>query len=174
MASFTLQINGHSRSVDAEPSTPLLYVLREDCELKGTRFGCGSGHCGACTVLIDGQAVQSCDITVSSVTRSRILTVESADPGHVSAAAEPLAALLGIVRQAFLELQAAQCGYCINGIMMSACALISSHPSPSRQDIARGLSRHLCRCGTHHRILQAVSLAAQRAREAGLAKASAT
>lgn len=167
MASFALQVNGQSRIVDADAATPLLYVLRQDLNLKGTRFGCGSGHCGACTVLIDGQAIQSCDIAVSAVTGSHIDTIESAQGDYPSNATRT-ARILSIVRESFLELQAAQCGYCINGIMMSVCATLLHEQSPDRDALTRGLTRHLCRCGTHHRILRAALLSVDRARSAGL------
>ena len=167
MASFTLQVNGQPRIVDAEASTPLLYVLRQDLNLTGTRFGCGSGHCGACTVLIDGRAIQSCDVAVSAVFGSTIDTIESAQCDDSSQSTRTQR-LLSIVRQSFLDLQAAQCGYCINGIMMSVCAVLLHEPSPDRDAMVRGLTRHLCRCGTHHRILRAALLSADRARAAGV------
>ena len=142
---FTLEVNGTARQVSAEPSTPLVYLLRNDLALKGTRFGCGSGHCGACTVLMDGNAVQSCDTPLWSAAGRRITTIEglgSAERPH------PL-------QQAFLDEQAAQCGYCINGIMMSAAALLGNSRNPSDAEIAAALDRNLCRCGTHVRILRA-------------------
>jgi nicotinate dehydrogenase subunit A len=153
---LALEVNGAGREVSAEPNTPLVYVLRNDLALKGTRFGCGSGHCGACTVLMDGNAVQSCDTPLWSAAGRRITTIEglgSAERPH------PL-------QQAFLDEQAAQCGYCINGIMMSAAALLRKNCDPSDAEIAAALDRNLCRCGTHVRILRAIRRAAAALREA--------
>jgi nicotinate dehydrogenase subunit A len=152
---FALEVNGAGREVSAEPNTPLVYVLRNDLALKGTRFGCGSGHCGACTVLMDGNAVQSCDTPLWSAAGRRITTIEglgSAERPH------PL-------QQAFLDEQAAQCGYCISGIMMSAAALLRKNRDPSDVEIAAALDRNLCRCGTHVRILRAIRRAAAALRE---------
>ena len=146
----TLRVNGRAHEVAAEPSTPLLYILRNDLGLKGTRFGCGAGHCGACTVLVDGNAVQSCDTPLWSASGREITTIEglgSAEHPH------PL-------QQAFLGEQAAQCGYCINGIIMSAAALLKRTPQPTDAQIAAALDRNLCRCGTHVRILRAIHRAA--------------
>ena len=148
---FTLKVNGADREVSAEPNTPLVYLLRNDLALKGTRFGCGGGHCGACTVLMDGNAVQSCDTPLWSAAVRTITTIEglgSAERPH------PL-------QQAFLDEQAAQCGYCINGIMMSAAALLQKNRDPSDAEIAAALDRNLCRCGTHVRILRAIRRAAE-------------
>jgi nicotinate dehydrogenase subunit A len=152
---FALEVNGAGREVSAEPNTPLVYLLRNDLALKGTRFGCGSGHCGACTVLMDGTAVQSCDTPLWSAAGRRITTIEglgSAERPH------PL-------QQAFLDEQAAQCGYCISGIMMSAAALLRKNRDPSDVEIAAALDRNLCRCGTHVRILRAIRRAAAALRE---------
>jgi nicotinate dehydrogenase subunit A len=154
-----IRVNGVEREVSAEPSTPLLYVLRNDLDLKGTRFGCGEGHCGACTVLLDGNAVQSCDTPLWSAAGHEITTVESLSQGG---ALHPL-------QQAFIGEQAAQCGYCINGIMMSAMALLERNPDPSEMEIIAALDRNLCRCGTHTRILRAIARAAQMMRGGGKA-----
>ncbi len=148
---FTLRVNGRAHEVAAEPNTPLLYILRNDLDLKGTRFGCGAGHCGACTVLVDGNAVQSCDTPLWSASGREITTIEglgSAERPH------PL-------QQAFLGEQAAQCGYCINGIIMAAAALLKKTPRPTDAEIAAALDRNLCRCGTHVRILRAIRRAAE-------------
>jgi len=153
---FTLKVNGADREVSAEPNTPLVYLLRNDLALKGTRFGCGSGHCGACTVLMDGNAVQSCDTPLWSAAGRSITTIEglgSAEHPH------PL-------QQAFLDEQAAQCGYCSNGIIMSAAALLRKNRDPSDAEIAAALDRNLCRCGTHVRILRAIRRAAAALRKA--------
>ena len=148
---FTLRVNGRSHVVQAERNVPLVYVLRNHLGLKGTRFGCGTGHCGACTVLYDGNAVQSCDTPLWAAEGHEITTVEglgSAQRPH------PL-------QRAFLDEQAAQCGYCIDGIIMSAAALLARKAHPTRDEIAQALGRHLCRCGTHVRILRAIERAAR-------------
>jgi len=152
---FKLKVNGADHEVAAEPNTPLVYLLRNDLDLKGTRFGCGSGHCGACTVLVDGKAVHSCDTPLWSAAGREITTIEglgSIEHPH------PL-------QRAFLDEQAAQCGYCINGIMMSAAALVRKNRGPSDTEIAAALDRNLCRCGTHVRILHAIRSAAAALRE---------
>jgi nicotinate dehydrogenase subunit A len=146
----SLKVNGAARAVPAEPDTPLLYVLRNDLELNGAKFGCGLAQCGACTVLIDGKAVRSCVIDVGSVANSEITTLEglgTIDKPH------PL-------QRAFIEEQAAQCGYCINGMIMSAKALLDRNPKPSEQGVRQALAANLCRCGTHNRIVRAVLRAA--------------
>ena len=144
--SLVLHVNGASREVAADPETPPLYVLRNDLKLKGARFGCGLGQCGACTVIIEGRAVQSCDVPVSAVAGLSITTIEgigSQDRLH------PL-------QQAFIREQGAQCGYCVTGVIMSAKALLDANPSPTDAQICAALARNLCRCGTHIRILRAV------------------
>jgi nicotinate dehydrogenase subunit A len=146
-----LKVNGASHSVPAEADTPLLYVLRNDLELNGAKFGCGLAQCGACTVLIDGKAARSCVIPVGAVTESEITTIEglgSIEKPH------PL-------QQAFIEEQAAQCGYCINGMIMAAKELLDRVPHPSEPDVRAALAANLCRCGTHHRIIRAVLRAAR-------------
>jgi nicotinate dehydrogenase subunit A len=147
---ITLNVNGKSRSVPAEPDTPLLYVLRNDLALNGAKFGCGLAQCGACTVLVDGKPVPSCVIEIGSIDGAQITTLEglgTVDKPH------PL-------QRAFIEEQAAQCGYCINGMIMSAKALLDANPRPSEQDVRAGLAGNLCRCGTHNRIVAAVLRAA--------------
>ena len=151
-AQHTLRVNGGTHTVSAEDNTPLLYILRNDLKLKGTRFGCGAGHCGACTVLIDGKAVQSCDTPLWSAPGHEITTIEGL--GSLGAP--------GRLQQAFIELQAAQCGYCINGIILSAEALLCKTPQPTDEQIVQALERNLCRCGTHVRILRAIDLAIAR------------
>jgi nicotinate dehydrogenase subunit A len=145
-----LKVNGVSRSVTAEPDTPLLYVLRNDLELNGAKYGCGLAQCGACTVLIDGKAVRSCVTPTGTAENREITTIEglgSADKPH------PL-------QQAFIDEQAAQCGYCINGMIMSAKELLDRIPQPSEPDVRSALAGNLCRCGTHNRIVRAVLRAA--------------
>ncbi len=144
--SIDIHVNGRPCRVEAEPETPLLYVLRNDLKLKGTRFGCGLGQCGACTVIVDGAAVQSCDLPVSAVVGKRVTTIEAlAENGRL----HPL-------QQAFIDEQAAQCGYCATGIIMSAKALLDAHPEASDAEVREALAGNLCRCGTHARILRAI------------------
>ncbi len=146
-----LTVNGSSHAIAAEPETPLLYVLRNDLKLKGARFGCGLGLCGACTVLVDGKPVQSCDFPLSAAAGKPITTVEGlAANGKL----HPL-------QQAFIAEQAAQCGYCVTGIIMTAKALLDANPHPSDTEIRAALKGNLCRCGTHQRILKAIRRAAE-------------
>ena len=147
-------VNGRLASVKVDADTALLYVLRNDLCLKGTRPGCATGACGSCTVMLDGRAVQSCDTPMWAVNERAITTVEG-----LGTFERPHP-----VQQAFLDLQAAQCGYCINGIMMSIAALLAITPEPSEAQLQTTLKRHLCRCGTHFRILQAARRAAILAR----------
>ena len=147
-------VNGQPASVTVDADTPLLYILRNDLQLKGTRFGCGSGACGSCTVMLDGQAVQSCDTPMWAAQGHDITTVEGlGTPEHPHP-----------VQQAFLDEQAAQCGYCINGMMISIAALLQKTTEPSDEELRIALKRHLCRCGTHMRILQAARRAVHLAR----------
>ena len=143
---YALRVNGSEHRVRADANAPLLYILRNDLKLKGTRFGCGAGHCGACTVLLDGKAVQSCDTPLWSAPGREITTIEG-----LGTAEAP-----GRLQQAFIDLQAVQCGYCINGIIMSAEALLRANPNPSDAEIVAALDRNLCRCGTHVRVLKAI------------------
>lgn len=145
-----LHVNGRQSEVDADPETPLLYILRNDLKLKGTRFGCGLGQCGACTVIVDGKAVQSCDVPVGAVSGKAITTIEG-----IGTLAEPHP-----LQRAFIAQQAAQCGYCASGIIMAAKALLDENPSPSEDEIRAALERNLCRCGTHVRILRAIRMVA--------------
>ena len=148
---INLKVNGVPRSVTAEPDTPLLYVLRNDFELNGAKYGCGLSQCGACTVLVDGRAVRSCVTPISALEKSEITTIEglgTIDKPHA-------------LQQAFIEEQAAQCGYCTNGMIMSAKELLDRNPQPSEPDVRAALAGNLCRCGTHNRIIRAVLRAAQ-------------
>ena len=154
---ITLRVNGRAHEVRAEPNTPLLYVLRNDLNLKGTRFGCGEGQCGACRVLMDGNAVTSCDTPLWSVAGREITTIEGIG---AEGRLHPL-------QQAFIDAQAVQCGYCIDGIIISAVALLRREKNPSDAQIAAALERNLCRCGTHVRILRAIRAAARAMREEG-------
>ena len=147
---FTLIVNGEERQVEADPDSQLLYALRNELALKGTRFGCGSGQCGACFVLIDGHPAPACDTPLWSVARKRVITVEGLGrQGKL----HPL-------QQAFLAEQAAQCGYCTSGVLISAAALLAKNPSPTESEVRAALDRNLCRCGSHNRMVRAVLRAA--------------
>ena len=145
-----LEVNGKRVSVEAEADTPLLYVLRDELQLNGAKFGCGLGQCGSCTVLVEGEAVFSCRVPVGLLEGKKVTTVEGL--GTID---RP-----GRLQRAFIEEQAAQCGYCIPGFMMRAAALLAKKPNPTDTEIREALFPQLCRCGTHMRILRAVRRAA--------------
>ena len=146
-----LHVNGKTVTVQADPATPLLYILRNHLQLNGPKFGCGLQQCGACMVLIDGKAQPSCMLPLSSATQFKITTLEGLGTKDK----------LHPVQQAFINEQAAQCGYCLNGMVISAVSLLHDFPSPDESTIREGLQRALCRCGSHSRILKAVRKAAQ-------------
>ena len=145
-----LHVNGRVHRVDVDPNTPLLYVLRDQLGLNGAKFGCGLGQCGACTVIVDADAVFSCITPISALANRKIRTVEG-----LGTLANP-----GPIQRAFIEEQAAQCGYCIPGMMMRAQALLERNPNATTAEISKHMSPGLCRCGTHMRILRAVGRAA--------------
>ena len=150
MARISLRVNNQSRVVDTDPTTPLLYVLRDDLELHGPRFGCGLGQCGACTVILDGSAVRSCSVPVTAAQNRSITTLEglgSLEHPH-------------FLQTAFIEEQAAQCGYCMNGMIMTAKVLLDKNPHPTDDQIKQALNGNLCRCGSHLRVIRAVKRAA--------------
>ena len=149
MARHDLNVNGQRRRVEADSDSPLLYVLRDQLELHGPKFGCGLGVCGACTVHIDGQAMRSCVFPVSAINGKAITTLEG-----LGSTAKP-----SVLQQAFIDEQAAQCGYCINGMIMQAADLLKRTPKPTEAQIRDGLAANLCRCGTHQRIVRAVQRA---------------
>ena len=142
---MNLVVNGKQITVTANPDTPLLYVLRNDLGLVGSRFGCGSGQCGACFVLVDGRPMASCDLPVSFVLNKKVTTVEGLD---------------GRIQRALIAEQAAQCGYCMSGIAVSAAALLEKYKNPNEDEIREALDKNLCRCGSHGRVIRAVMKAA--------------
>src|SRR6202165_4273194 len=151
MSAITLKVNGRTHTLDLDPATPLLYALSDDLELRGPKFGCGLGQCGACTVIVKGQAVRSCVTTVKSVEGSDITTLEGlASNGK-----------LHPVQKAFVDEQAAQCGFCLNGVIMTAKAFLDKNPKATEKEIQEGMSRVLCRCFTHTRMLRAIGRAKQ-------------
>jgi len=151
MSLLTLKVNGKTHSFDVDPTTPLLYVLSDDVGLRGPKFGCGLGQCGSCTVLVKGQAVRSCITAVEAVQGLEIITLEglgTIDKPHP-------------IQKAFIEEQAAQCGYCLNGVIMTAKAFLDKNPKATEKEIQEGMSRVLCRCFTHTRMLRAIGRARQ-------------
>lgn len=150
-AQLTLNVNGEDRNVTTAPDTPLLYVLRDNLGLHGPKFGCGLGECGACTVIINGAATRSCLVPAAAIKGSKIVTLEG-----LGTIEKPHP-----VQKAFIDEQAAQCGYCINGMIMTAAAFLESQPHPTRTAIIAALDNNLCRCGTHMRIVRAVERAAR-------------
>ncbi len=152
----TLVVNGKATTLTCAPTTTLLMTLRNDCELTSAKYGCGLGECGACTVLVDGVAARACVIPVVGVAGRSVTTLEGLARG----------AALYPVQQAFIDAQAAQCGYCLNGMIMMTVALLEHNSTPTDHDIASALSGNLCRCGTHVEIVQAVRIAAARMQQA--------
>jgi len=148
---ITLTVNGKAHQVDVDPETPLLYVLRGELALNGAKFGCGLGQCGACTVMVDGVAINSCVTPVRSLQGRRVVTVEG-----LGTTEKP-----GVLQQAFIDEQAAQCGYCIAGMIMRAQALLERNPAPSEAQIRAHMEPNLCRCGTHVRIVRAIRRASE-------------
>ena len=151
MSLLSLKVNGKTHSFDGDPTTPLLYVLSDDLGLRGPKFGCGLGQCGSCTVLVKGQAVRSCITAVESVQGVEIITLEglgTIDKPHP-------------IQKAFIEEQAAQCGYCLNGVILTAKAFLDNNPKATEKEIQEAMSRVLCRCFTHTRMLRAIGRAKQ-------------
>jgi nicotinate dehydrogenase subunit A len=160
---ISLKVNGKVHEVSSDPATPLLYVLRDDLALNGAKYGCGLGQCGSCMVVVDGQPALSCMTPVMLMEDREITTIEG-----LGTRENP-----GPLQEAFIELQAAQCGYCIPGMMMSAHALLQRNSNPSDQEIREALGTNLCRCGTHMRILAAIRRAGELIQAASLAPGSA-
>jgi aerobic-type carbon monoxide dehydrogenase small subunit (CoxS/CutS family) len=156
MPATSIFINDQQRSVDADPRTPLLWVLRDHLDLTGTKYGCGIGQCGACTVILDGNAVRSCQVLLSRAAGTRVTTIEglSSDRSHP-------------VQRAWLQEQVPQCGYCQSGQIMTAAVLLAANPNPTDGEIDDALSGNICRCGTYHRIRRAVHVAAEMMRKGG-------
>jgi isoquinoline 1-oxidoreductase alpha subunit len=150
MATFALTVNGKTHQIDAPPDMPLLWAIREQIGLTGTKFGCGAAHCGACTVHVDGKAVRSCNVAVREMAGKKITTIE----GLSDKTDHP-------VQKAWIEIDVPQCGYCQSGQIMSAAALLAEKPSPTDADIDRAMSGNICRCGTYVRIRAAIHRAAQ-------------
>ena len=151
MTALRIRVNGANHDVTAEPDTPLLYVLRNELSLNAPKFGCGLGQCGACTVLVDGEARRACVVETSAVVGKEVTTLEG-----LGTPERPHR-----LQQAFIDEQAAQCGYCINGMIMRAAALLERTPKPTREQITTALSSNLCRCGTHMRIVRAIARASE-------------
>jgi nicotinate dehydrogenase subunit A len=149
MARISLRVNGKTQVVDVDPETPLLYVLRNDLQLNGPKFGCGLAQCGACTVILNGNAIRSCVTQVSAVQNQPVTTLEGLGSTKK----------MHKIQQAFVDEQAVQCGYCINGMIMTSKALLDKNPKPTADQIKEALAGNLCRCGTHTRILRAVKRA---------------
>lgn len=152
---ITLTVNGKTHRLDVDPETPLLYVLRDELALNGAKFGCGVGQCGACAVIVDGTAVNSCVVPGGTLKDRRVVTVEG-----LGSADKP-----GVLQQAFIDEQAAQCGYCIAGMIMRAQALLDRNPAPSDTEIRTHMQPNLCRCGTHMRIFRAIRRASEALRQ---------
>ena len=152
MAATTITVNGKAATVEAEPDTPLLWVVREHMKLTGTKFGCGSGLCGACTVHIDGKAMRSCQISLSQVQGKKVTTIEGLSPTGTHA-----------LQQAFVAEQVPQCGYCQSGQIMQAAALLATNKKPTREQIVSHMDGNICRCGTYPRIVRAIQRAAREA-----------
>ena len=162
MPTYTVRINGRTHEIAGEPGDSLLSVLRYELDLTGSKFGCGEGACGACTVLVDNQAARSCVTRLAAVAGKAVTTIEglSGNPNR-----------LHPVQQAFLDAEAFQCGYCTPGMVMATVSLLRTNPAPSDADIARVMDRNVCRCGTYPRIVRAVKLAAEKMKAAGSAAA---
>jgi isoquinoline 1-oxidoreductase alpha subunit len=152
MTAIALTVNGKAATVEAEPDTPLLWVVREHMKLTGTKFGCGSGLCGACTVHIDGKAMRSCQLAVSKVAGKKVTTIEGLSPTGTHA-----------LQKAFIAEQVPQCGYCQSGQIMQAAALLATNKKPTREQIVAHMDGNICRCGTYPRIVRAIQRAAREA-----------
>jgi isoquinoline 1-oxidoreductase subunit alpha len=155
MKDTTLNVNGKKLRVDVDSQTPLLYVLRDHLNMTGTKYGCGEARCGACTVLVDGQAMRSCVTPVARVGHKQVTTIEGVEKDGK----------LSKLQDAFLKADALQCGYCTSGMIMSAAALLNKNPKPTRDEIVKHMDANVCRCGTYLRIVNAIEIAAETAKE---------
>lgn len=161
MARWSITVNGQPHQVEADAATPLLYVLQNDLQLKGPRFGCGLAQCGACSILLDDREVRSCTLPVSAAAGHAITTLEGLPAWHAAKQGRRRAASLHPVQQALVEEQAPQCGYCMNGIVIKAAELLAATPNPTDAQIRAALDGHLCRCGAYPSILRAVRRASR-------------
>ena len=162
MRAYTIRINGKTHEIAGNPDDSLLSVLRYELDLTGSKFGCGEGACGACTVLIDNQAARSCVTRLAAAAGKSVTTIEGLSPPSLEVRRT---SQLHPVQQAFLDAEAFQCGYCTPGMVMATVSLLRANPAPSDADIARVMDRNVCRCGTYPRIVRAVKLAAERMRK---------
>ena len=162
MADISLRVNGSERKVNVSPDTPLLWVLRDSLELTGTKFGCGAGLCGACTVHVDGAAVRSCSTPVSQVAGKNVTTLEGLPALYAQQKGLAQAPALHPLQEAFIDQQAMHCGYCYNGVTIKASELLAQNPRPTDAQIREHMNGHLCRCGTYARIMASIKLASSR------------
>jgi len=158
---LTIKVNGRDQPVSATPDTPLLYVLNNEMSLHGPRFGCGLAQCGSCSVLADGVEIRSCVTPVSAVVGKAITTLEGLPAWYAAQKALPSAPALHPLQQAFIDVQAVQCGYCYNGMTIKGAELLANNPNPTEADIRKTMNGHLCRCGTYPRVMKAIQLAAR-------------
>jgi aerobic-type carbon monoxide dehydrogenase small subunit (CoxS/CutS family) len=158
---LTIRVNGQRRQVEASPDTPLLYVLTNELQLHGPRFGCGLAQCGSCSVLADGQEIRSCVTPVEALTNCSITTLEGLPAWYAEKQGMKEAPALHPLQQAFIDVQALQCGYCYNGMTVKGAELLANNPKPSEAEIRHIMNGHLCRCGTYPRIMKAIQLASR-------------
>ncbi len=158
---ISIKVNGQIRRIEADPDTPLLYVLANDLALQGPRFGCGLAQCGSCSVLLDGVEVRSCQTPVGDVGSRAVITLEGLAAWYAEQNGLVSSTTLHPLQQAFIDLQAPQCGYCINGMIIKGSELLSRNPRPSEQEIRTAMNGHLCRCGTYPRVMRAIQLASR-------------
>jgi aerobic-type carbon monoxide dehydrogenase small subunit (CoxS/CutS family) len=161
MADFNIKVNGQMQRVEASPDTPLLYVLANDLALHGPRFGCGLAQCGSCSVLFDGVEVRSCQTPIAAVGSGAVTTLEGLAAWHAEERKLATVPALHPLQQAFIDVQAPQCGYCVNGMLIKGSELLSRNPRPTEAEIRSAMDGHLCRCGTYPRVMQAIQLASR-------------
>lgn len=167
MTQYTLRVNQRPVTVEADPDTPLLYVLTNDLALRGPRFGCGLAQCGSCSVLLDGTEIRSCVMPVSAIQNGAITTLEGLPSLYAQQKKIPIAPERHPLQQAFIDVQAPQCGYCYNGMIIKGAELLSKNPEPTEAQIKSEMSGHLCRCGTYPRVVAAIQKAARDIRGTG-------